>query len=305
MHGYKPNDIDTNHSGYVAIIGRHNVGKSTLLNCLLGEKLSITSSKPQTTRHQILGIKTLGDIQFLYVDTPGLHQEEHRKMNKYMNKTARNALKDVDVIIFVVDGLKWNADDEWILKLLSYSNAPCILAVNKSDTIKNKAELLPHLEALAKKHNFAAIIPISATLAENVDVLEKKVAELLPLGPHYYPSEQITDRPIKFRIAEIIREKLTRNLGEELPYSLSVEIESLEDTEELCTIHALIWVERESQKPIVIGAKGARLKKIGIASRLDIEALLQKKVHLKLWVKVKDSWADDERALHILGYLDE
>ncbi len=292
------------YCGFVAIIGRPNVGKSTLLNRILGQKLSITSRKPQTTRHQILGVKTMGAYQAVYVDTPGLHFQETRALNRYMNKAARGALKDVNAVIFVVDGMKWTELDTWVLEIISHVQCPVILAVNKTDTISEKELLLPYLQSLSEKYTFSDIIPISARKGTNVKILERKISELLPESPHYFPEEQVTDKTLRFRVAEIIREKLTRMLGEEIPYAITIEIESFKDEEKLCTIHAIIWVERDGQKPIVIGKNGARLKEIGIRSRVDMEKLLGKKVHLRLWVKVKGSWSDDERALASLGYID-
>lgn len=302
------NDNKETHCGYVAIVGRPNVGKSTLLNHILGEKLSITSRKPQTTRHRLLGVKTVGNIQAIYVDTPGMHIEETHLLNKFMNKEARRALKDVDVIIFVVDSLKWNVEDQMVFDLISKTNRPIILAVNKVDTLSEKTTLLPYCESLALKYKFFEIIPISAKHKTNIEALERVVASCLPQSPHYFPDTQITDRTPRFRMAEIIREKLVRSLGEELPYSTTVEIEMYKtdksDPKKVPLISAIIWVEREGQKPIVIGKNGERLKEIGIRSRTDIEKVVGRQVHLKLWVKVRGGWSDDERALKSLGYID-
>jgi GTP-binding protein Era len=295
---------NNSYSGYVAIVGRPNVGKSTLLNRILGEKLSITSDKPQTTRHRILGIKTLDNLQTIYVDTPGLHIAEHSALNRHMNKAARNALKDVDIILFVIEGLKWTAEDEWVAGLLKDIAKPVILVINKMDTVPDKKLLLARLQDFANQYHFLEMIPISATQGTQVDTLQSIVANLLPEGPHYFPDDAITDRSMRFRVAEIIREKLTRSLGEELPYSLTVEIESLKEEDYIQHISAIIWVEREGQKPIVIGKKGERLKSIGIQSRKDIEILFNQKVNLKLWVKVRGGWSDDDRALASLGYID-
>lgn len=294
----------TTYCGYVAIIGRPNVGKSTLLNQILGQKISITSRKPQTTRHQILGVKTLDSRQVIYVDTPGLHLEEHRAINRYMNKAARQALRDVNAIIFVVDGLKWTPEDEAVLELLKKMSCPIILALNKTDLMPNKEVLLPYLQNLSEKCTFKEMIPISARKDVNVDTLQRKVAELMPESPHYFPETQMTDRSTGFRVGEIIREKLIRILGQELPYTSTVEIESFTEENNMRHIQAIIWVERDSQKSIVIGKNGERLKEIGIQSRVDLEKLLKGKVHLKLWVKVKGGWSDDERALASLGYID-
>jgi GTP-binding protein Era len=289
--------------GFVAIIGRPNVGKSTLINHILGEKLSITSRKPQTTRHRILGVKTNGLVQTIYVDTPGMHIHEVHALNRYMNKIARKAINDVEVIVFVVDSLKWTEEDQMVLDLLANVQCPVILAVNKADTVKEKTQLLPHLQWLHEQYNFSAVIPISAKRGTQVEVLENKLAALLPPSPHYFPEEQITDQTARFRVAEMIREKLIRILGDELPYSTTVEIEQYPDHQS-SLISAIIWVEREGQKPIVIGKNGERLKEIGIRARADIEKLLKKNIHLKLWVKVRGGWSDDDRALKSLGYLD-
>jgi GTP-binding protein Era len=297
------NEFET-FCGFVAVVGRPNVGKSTLINRILGEKLSITSRKPQTTRHRILGVKTVGLIQTIYVDTPGLHIRQVRALNRYMNKVARQSISDVDVIIFVVDSLKWTEEDQMVLELLSTVNCPIILAVNKTDIILEKTQLLPHLQVLHDKLNFSEVIPVSAKRGTNVDVLEAKVAAKLPSSPHYFPQTQITDQTPRFRMAEMIREKLVRSLGEELPYATSVEIESYQVKTSVPIIGATIWVERDGQKPIVIGKNGERLKEIGIRARGDIEKFLKKKIHLRLWVKVRGGWSDDERALKSLGYID-
>lgn len=294
---------ETTRCGFVAIVGRPNVGKSTLLNQILGQKLSITSSKPQTTRHQIQGIKTEGQDQVVYVDTPGLHKDDLGKaLNRYMNQSASDALRFVDLVIFIVDRTRWMEEDEIVLQKLRYATCPVILVVNKIDQLKQKDELLPFIDSVAEKREFAAIMPMSATKGHNVEALEKLVSEHLPLGPHHYPEDQITDRSSRFVVAEIVREKLMRNLGEEVPYGVTVEIESFEHEGHLITINALILVEREGQKRIVIGDKGSVLKTIGRDARLDIEKMFECKVMLNLWVKVRRGWSDDERALRSLGY---
>jgi len=291
--------------GYVAIVGRPNVGKSTLLNRILGQKLSITSRKPQTTRHQILGIKTEGDLQVIYVDTPGLHKEQGKALNRYMNKAASDALRDVDLVVFIVDRTAWTDEDELVLHKLSRVRCPVVLVVNKVDRLKDKAELLPHLEALNAKLSFAEVVPLSAKSGHNVDRLEAVVASHMPAGMHCYPEDQITDRSSRFVAAELVREKLMRNLGDEIPYGTTVEIEEFVQHEDgLLTISALILVERDGQKRIVIGDKGARLKVIGRDARLDMERMFDSKVMLNLWVKVRKGWADDDRALRSLGYDD-
>jgi GTP-binding protein Era len=288
--------------GYIALVGRPNVGKSTLLNRILGQKISITSRRPQTTRHRVLGIKSQPAAQLIYVDTPGIHDFSGRAMNRHMNRTASRVLQDVDVVVFLVDGLHWTADDDLVLKKLGQITSPVILAVNKIDLLGNREELLPRLQALSDKHRFLHIIPISAGKGDNVEELEAAIERLLPQAPPLFPEDQVTDRSVRFLAAELVREKLFRKLGKELPYGLTVEIEQFKSDTNITHIHALIWVERKSQKYIVIGKQGRMLKEVGIEARRDIETLIDGKVNLKLWVKVKEGWADDERALHSLGY---
>ncbi|MDX1452107.1 MAG: GTPase Era [Oleiphilaceae bacterium] len=291
--------------GFVAIVGRPNVGKSTLLNRILGQKLSITSRRPQTTRHQILGIKTEGDMQVVYVDTPGLHLKEHKAINRYMNKAASSSLQDVDVVIFLVDRTRWTDEDEMVLSKVKQAKAPVILAINKVDRSNDKGSLLPHLRTLADKHEFADLIPVSAKQGHNVEELEALVAKHLPQSMHFYPEDQITDRSQRFLAAELVREKIMRQLGEELPYSVTVEIEEFKHDGKTLHISALILVERSGQKKIVIGDKGEQIKIIGRDARKDMERMFDTKVMLNLWVKVKSGWSDDERALRSLGYRDE
>jgi len=288
--------------GYIALVGRPNVGKSTLLNRILGQKISITSRRPQTTRHRVLGIKSQPTAQLIYVDTPGIHDFSGRAMNRHMNRTASSVLQDVDVVVFLVDGLHWTADDDLVLKKLGQITSPVILAVNKIDLLGNREELLPRLQTLSEKYRFLHIIPISAGKGDNVEELEAAIERLLPQAPPLFPEDQVTDRSVRFLAAELVREKLFRKLGKELPYGLTVEIEQFKSDTNITHIHALIWVERKSQKYIVIGKQGRMLKEVGIEARRDIEALIDGKVNLKLWVKVKEGWADDERALHSLGY---
>ncbi len=295
--------IKETHCGYVAIIGRPNVGKSSLLNKILGQKVSITAGKPQTTRHKILGIKTERNIQAIYVDTPGFHVGKKNKLNKYMMRAIRSALADVDIIIFVVEGLILKKDDGLILEnIIIKTSCPVILAINKVDKITDKNKLLPHIKTLNQKFNFDASIPLSAKTGVNISELEQIVAELLPVNPFYFPEEQITDKSERFMVAEIIREKLTRLLGQELPHELTVQIEKFEVEEKMVNIRAVIYVERQGQKVIIIGKRGGKLKEIGTKARLDIESLLNKKVFLQLWVKVKRGWSEDEKALKSLGY---
>lgn len=294
------------YCGFVAIVGRPNVGKSTLLNKLLGQKVSITSRKPQTTRHRILGIDTQGAYQTVFVDTPGLHIEEKRAINRLMNRAATSSLGDVEMVVFVVDGTQWTDDDEMVLNKLRHVHCPIVLAVNKVDNIKDKEVLFPHLQWLAQKGNFAEIMPISATKGTNVDKIREMARQLLPEGLHYFPEDYITDRSSRFMASEIVREKLMRFMGEELPYSVTVEIERFKvEDDGLFHINALILVEREGQKKMVIGNKGEKLKVIGTEARLDMERLFGQRVFLELWVKVKSGWADDERALRSLGYGDD
>ena len=291
--------------GYVALVGRPNVGTSTLLNHLLRQKISITSKRPQTTRHRILGIKTIDTAQFIYVDTPGLHQYEGRAMNRHMNREAIRALQQVDVVVFMVEGLRWTGDDELVLKELASVSCPVLLAVNKVDLITDKQSLLPGLQALSGKRDFEQIIPLSATTGRNVAELESVIESLLPESVPFFPEDQITDRSERFLVAERVREKLFRKLGKELPYGITVEIERFRREQNIVHIHALIWVERASQKSIVIGRQGRVLKEVGREARVELEPLLDSKVNLKLWVKVKEGWADDERALRSLGYVDD
>lgn len=301
------NDIDHKdfRCGYVALIGRPNVGKSTLMNKLLGQKLSITSRKPQTTRHRILGIKTTENAQFVYVDTPGIHHGDKQALNRYLNRAALSIIQDVNVILFLIEALKWEDEDQLALSHCEKAGCPVILVINKVDQIKEKDKLLPFLQQVSARYQFAAVVPVSAKQGTQLDELEKCIATLLPVAEPFYPEDQITDRSTRFIAAEMIREKLVRLLGDELPYATSVEIEKFDEGADLVKIYALIWVERDNQKAIVIGKDGAKLKRIGQEARNDLEELLEKKVYLKTWVKVKRGWSDDERALQQLGYRDE
>lgn len=297
---------ETNYCGLIAIVGRPNVGKSTLLNSLLGQKVSITSKKPQTTRHRILGILTEENRQAILVDTPGLHTEEKRAINRLMNKAASSSIAEVELIVFLVEGTHWTTDDELVLSKVKKSGAPCILVVNKIDNVQNKEDLLPHLQKLGSKHNFQNIIPISASKGDNVDKIHDVCMNTLPEGDFWFPEDYITDRSSRFMASEIIREKLIRFTGDELPYSITVEIEQFRvDAKGVFHINALVLVERETQKRMVIGNKGSRLKTIGQEARRDMEALFGQQVFLETWVKVKSGWADDERALRSLGYGDD
>jgi len=300
------NDTSNTYAGLIAIVGRPNVGKSTLLNALLGQKISITSKKPQTTRHRILGILTEENRQAILVDTPGLHTEEKRAINRLMNRAASSSIAEVELIMFLVEGTHWTQDDELVLSKVKQSGAPCILVVNKTDNISDKDELLPHLQKLGEMHEFRDIVPISASKGHGVDTIHKLCLASLPQGGFWFDEDQVTDRSSRFMASEIIREKLIRFTGDELPYSITVEIEQFKmDEKGIIHINALILVERDSQKRMVIGNRGERLKTIGQEARRDMENLFESKVFLETWVKVKSGWADDERALRSLGYGDD
>jgi GTP-binding protein Era len=294
----------TTQCGYVAIVGRPNVGKSTLLNALLDQKLSITSRKPQTTRHQLLGIKSGAEHQILYVDTPGIHAAGKRAINRYMNRNAFSVISDVDVIVFLVDRQHWTEDDEMVLEAIQKASLKVIVAVNKVDMVKDKRQLLPLLSTLQSKVPEAEIMPISAEKGDNLKMLEQEVVKALPNGPFYFEADQVTDRSERFMASEVIREKLMRQLGDELPYAVTIQIDEFRETGTIIHIGATIFVEREGQKTILIGKSGQRLKQIGIDARRDLETMMSKKIMLNTWVKVKSGWSDSERALKSLGYDD-
>ncbi|TWX56901.1 GTPase Era [Colwellia hornerae] len=297
---------ENKHCGLIAIVGRPNVGKSTLLNSLLGQKISITSRKPQTTRHRILGILTEENKQAVLVDTPGLHSDEKRAINRLMNRAASSSIAEVELVVFLVEGTHWTTDDELVLSKIKKSGARCILVINKIDNVQDKESLLPHLQKLGEKHDFSDIVPISAAKGDNVDTIRQLCLSSLPAGDFWFPDDYVTDRSSRFMASEIIREKLIRFTGDELPYSTTVEVEQFKmDEKGIIHINALILVERKSQKRMVIGNGGERLKTIGQEARRDMEALFEQKVFLETWVKVKSGWADDERALRSLGYGDE
>ncbi len=289
-------------AGLVAIVGRPNVGKSTLLNKLVGQKVSITSKKPQTTRHRIVGIDTREQYQTVYVDTPGLHIEEKRAINRLMNRAAASSILDVEFVLFVVEGTRWTDDDQMVLNKLIAAAKPVILVVNKVDLFKDKEQLLPHLQWLGQQLNFIEVVPLSAETGDNVDALRQVVQKHLPPCEFFFPDDYVTDRSQRFMAAEIVREKLMRFLGDELPYSVTVEIERFKWEEKHYHIAALVLVERDSQKKMVIGNKGERMKRIATEARQDMEAMMEQPVFLQVWVKVKSGWADDERALRSLGY---
>ena len=293
-----------NHFGFVAIIGRPNVGKSTLMNHLIGQKISITSRKPQTTRNRVMGIDTEGEYQAVYVDTPGLHREEKKAINHLMNRAAESALGDVELVLMVIDPNRWTDDDEMAIHRVKQSGAPVVLVINKVDTIADKETLLPLIDRLSKSITFKDIVPVSALRGTNLHILKQLIHDALPEGDHMFPDDSITDRSSRFLAAEIVREKLMRQMGDELPYESTVEIEEFKEEEKLLRISAAILVERDGQKKMVVGAGGSRIKMIGTEARKDMEKLFDNKVFLRLFVKVKAGWSDDARALKSLGYDD-
>ena len=293
-----------NHFGFVAIIGRPNVGKSTLMNHLIGQKISITSRKPQTTRNRVMGIDTEGEYQAVYVDTPGLHREEKKAINHLMNRAAESALGDVELVLMVIDPNRWTDDDEMAFHRVKQSGAPVVLVINKVDTIADKETLLPLIDRLSKSITFKDIVPVSALRGTNLHILKQLIHDALPEGDHMFPDDSITDRSSRFLAAEIVREKLMRQMGDELPYESTVEIEEFKEEEKLLRISAAILVERDGQKKMVVGAGGSRIKMIGTEDRKDMEKLFDNKVFLRLFVKVKAGWSDDARALKSLGYDD-
>jgi len=296
--------MTTRHCGYCAIVGRPNVGKSTLLNRLIGQKLAITSSKPQTTRHSILGVKNRTDGQIVYVDTPGIHQRGNQPMNRYLNRTAKSALQDIDLALFVVEALKWTPEDEAVLSSLVERKVAVVLVINKVDRIKDKQRILPYLSELSARYSFLEVFPVSAQKGDNIERLENGVISLLPEGDNFFPEDQLTDRSERFFAAELIREQLTRRYAKEIPYALTVEIERFEEEGNLYRIGAVIWVERKGQKNIIIGSKGEALKEVATQARLEMERFYGRKVFLDVWIKIKKSWSSDESALSKLGYSD-
>ena len=288
-------------SGFAALVGRPNVGKSTLLNALVGEKLSIVTPRPQTTRHRIVGICHLPHAQIAFVDTPGLHPGAARALNRAMNRTAGAALAEADVCVLVLAALEWTRADALVLERIAQAQLPAVAAVNKIDRVTARAALLPFIAELAKRYAFQEIVPVSALKSEQIEALRLAIAQHLPVGaPHFAPGT-VTDRDLPFRIAELIRERLTLELNQEVPYGIAVEVERTAEVEGQLVVDAAIWVDRAGQKPIVIGAGGERLKRVGRAARLQLNALLGRRVHLELWVKVREDWADDARSLQQLG----
>ncbi len=294
--------MKANRCGYTAIVGRPNVGKSTLLNRIIGQKLAITSHKPQTTRHSILGVKTTAEGQIVYVDTPGIHKRGNQPMNKYLNRTAKSALADVDMLLFVIEALRWTDEDEAVLKTVIKYGLKCILIINKVDRIKDKEDLLPFIAEVSSRHPFTEVIPLSALNGANVAELEAKVINYMPEGDNIYPDDQLTDRSERFLAAELVREQLTQRYAKEIPYALTVEVEKFEVKNGVYHITTLIWVERKGQKNIIIGKNGEALKDVATQARIEMEKLFDHKVFLKVWVKVKKSWSSDSKSLHQLGY---
>ncbi len=289
-------------SGLVTLIGRPNVGKSTLLNRLMGRKISITSQRPQTTRHRILGIKTTGDSQVVYVDTPGLQAKARKQINRYMSRVAQASIEGVDCVVFVITVEGWQPEDDSVLKLLRGRGIPIILAINRIDKLKDRGRLLPLIKESAEKMAFAEIIPVSARTGENLVDLEKTVIKYLPVQPAIYPEDQLTDRSERFLVAELIREQIFRGFGEEVPYATAIEITEFKRLKGIVHIEGTIWVEKEGQKAILIGKEGVRLKTVGQRARLAMQKLLGDRVHLKLWVRARKDWSDNVRMLRTLGY---
>lgn len=290
------------HAGHVAVIGRPNVGKSTLVNALVGAKVSIVSNRPQTTRHRLLGIATFPEGQLLLVDTPGIHREQKRAMNRMMNRAARGALEGVDAAVLVVEAGRWDEEDTLAFEALSQAGVPVVLAVNQIDRLRDKTALLPYLQKVTEGRDFAGVHPISALKRNGLDTLVATLLALLPEQPALYGEDEITDKSQRFLAGELVREQLMRQLGAELPYATTVEIESFVVDGAMLRIGAVIWVERDGQKAIVIGKAGTRLREIATKARLSMERLFGNKVFLETWVRVREGWSDDEAALKTLGY---
>lgn len=291
-------------SGYAVLIGRPNVGKSTLLNRLLGQKIAITSHKPQTTRHRILGIRSQDDGQIVFVDTPGIHDRGGKAMSHYLNRTAHTALLDVDVVIFVVQALAWTEEDQRVLSAIERAGIPAIAAVNKVDLVAPKEKLLPFMQTLSERYPFIEVVPVSAHDGHNAEVLAQAVLSRLPEGEAIFPDDQLSDRSERFFAAELLREQLIRRYHQELPYAVTVEIERFEEEDGRYNIGAVIWVERESQRMILLGKGGLAMKETATAARKAMNDFFQTRVHLEVWIKVKKSWSSDEASLVKLGYTD-
>mgnify|MGYP000441031189 FL=1 len=289
-------------SGYISIVGKTNVGKSTLLNEILGQKVAITSRKPQTTRHRLLGIKTIEDSQMIFIDTPGFHKGHKRALNQYMNKVASSAMKGVDVLIYVIEGLHWTEEDQELMSQIPEGYETSILVINKIDKIEQKEDLLPFIGSMSELNKFSDIIPLSALKKQNVSSLVDSILLKIPEGDHIYPSDQVVDVSERFLASEIIREKCITRVGDELPYRISVAIDKFKEEDKITHIDATLFVEKSSQKGMLIGSSGSKLKSIGTAARLELEEVLQTKIMLNLWVKVKSGWTDDEAMLSTMGY---
>jgi len=297
-------DAGDSRSGMVTLVGRPNVGKSTLLNAMVGQKISITTPKPQTTRHRIVGISTRGSCQTVLVDTPGLHRGGGRALNRQLNRSASSSLRDVDLVLMVVQALVWSNEDEHVLGLIRAAGTPFVIVVNKCDSVSDKTRLLPYLASLQQRTGCDELWPVSALTGDGVEQLQDALCKRWPIRESFYPGDQVTDRSERFLVGEIVREKLTLRLGEELPYRLSVSVEQFEDTPTAARIGVVIVVEKASQKRIAIGKGGSMLKAVGSAARHDIETLLERPVFLQLWVKVQDDWSNSDAALRRLGYSD-
>jgi GTP-binding protein Era len=296
-----PGEAGMFRAGFAALVGRPNVGKSTLLNALVGEKVSIVTPRPQTTRHRIVGLVNRPDAQIAFVDTPGLHFGGQRALNRAMNRAAAAALVDADLVVFVVEALRWTPEDEAVMQRIRDAGRPAIAVVSKADKARPRDRLLPFIAEIAARHGFRAVVPVSAQRGENLEPLVAAIAAELPESPQLFDEQDRTDRDLRFRIAEIVREKLTLELNQEVPYGIAVEIEKMAEEEGRQVVHAVVWVDREGQKPIVIGAGGARMKRVGTAARRELVQLLGQRVHLELWVKVRENWADNATALRSLG----
>jgi GTPase len=291
--------------GFVAVIGKPNVGKSTLMNGLIGEKVSITANKPQTTRHKMLGVKTWGNNQIIFIDTPGIHSYNKKAINRLMNKEAKSALQDVDLVLVVIDAKNFNGEDLLVFNLLDRVACPVVLVMNKIDQFKRKDELLPIITRVSKEYEFTEIVPVAAIKHEELSELLAVIEKYIPESHFYFAEHSKTDKDLNYRLAEIVREKLTRKLDKELPYAITVSIEKYEKKATVTVIHAIIWVERSSQKSIVIGKQGSQIKEVGILAREDMEKILKTKVHLELWIKVRSDWSDDQAALSSIGLFDK
>ena len=291
-------------AGTVAVVGRPNVGKSTLINSLVGAKVSIVSPRPQTTRHRLLGIATFPAGQLMLVDTPGIHGKQPRAMNRYMNRAARGAVSDVDAAVLMIEAGRWTEDDSLAYSALAGSGVPCVLVINKVDKFPDKTVLFPFIAEVTKEREFSSVHPISAMKRKGTEALVRTLLELVPESEAHYPEDEITDKSQRFLAGELVREQLMLRLGDELPYSATVEIEKFEEDGALLRIAAVIWVERESQKPIVIGKGGERMKAISTGARLGMERLFDRKVFLETWCRVREGWSDDEAALGRFGYTD-